>query len=151
MLHVFVVCSTAITEPGAYGMQHLHTRLSAPVAISNEERAFFIAFGERLTQLRKAQGLTQVQLAEALTVSQQAITAYESGQRRVPISSLPLLARTLNVTIEDLIGMPAARGGGKRGPAPKLQQQLERISALPKAQQRFVMQMLDTVLQQQAG
>jgi hypothetical protein len=31
----------------------------------------------------------------------------------------------------------------------KLQQQLERITRLPKAQQRFVMQMIDTVLQQQ--
>ena len=104
---------------------------------------------ERLAQLRKAQGLTQVQLADLLAVSQQAITAYESGQRRVPISALPQLARTLHVTVEDLIGVPAPRGAGKRGPAPKLQQQLERVSALPKAQQRFVMQMLDTVLQQQ--
>jgi hypothetical protein len=43
------------------------------------------------------------------------------------------------------------RSTGKRGPAPKLQQQLERITRLPKAQQRFVMQMIDTVLQQQAS
>ncbi len=38
----------------------------------------------------------------------------------------------------------------KRGPAPKLQQQLERISKLPKPKQRFVMQMLDTILAQQS-
>lgn len=131
-------------------MQHLHTHPSTPVAISNEERAFFVAFGERLAALRKDQRLTQVQLAELLDVSQQAVTAYESGQRRVPISTLPLLAQTLGVSVEDLIGVPAKRGPGKRGPAPKLQQQLERITQLPKAQQRFVMQMLDTVLQQQA-
>ena len=92
-----------------------------------------------------------MQLADALDVSQQAITAYESGQRRVPISSLPLLASTLGVSVEALIGAPARRGAGKRGPAPKLQQQLERVHALPKAQQKFVMQMLDTVLQQQGG
>jgi hypothetical protein len=49
---------------------------------------------------------------------------------------------------KDLIATPK-RSAPKRGPASKLQQQLERISALPKAQQRFVMQMLDTVLQQQ--
>ena len=85
-------------------------------------------------QRRKAQGLTQVQLADALDVSQQAITAYESGQRRVPISSLPLLASTLGVSVEALIGASAKRGAGKRGPAPKLQQQLERVHALPKAQ-----------------
>ena len=41
-----------------------------------------------------------------------------------------------------------SRSAGKRGPTPKLQRQLEQVSALPKAQQRFVMQMLDTVLQQ---
>lgn len=130
-------------------MQHLRIDLSPTVAISTDERAFFIAFGERLAGLRKGQGLTQVQLADALGVSQQAVTAYESGQRRVPISLLPLLAKTLGTTVEDVIGVQAARGTGKRGPAPKLQQQLERITRLPKAQQRFVMQMIDTVLQQQ--
>ena len=36
----------------------------------------------------------------------------------------------------------------KRGPAPKIQQQLERISQLPKTQQRLVMQMLEGVLAQ---
>lgn len=129
-------------------MQQLNTGFPTPVAISNEERAFFIAFGQRLAALRKAQGLTQVQLAELLDVSQQAITAYEGGQRRVPISTLPLLARTLGVSMEDLIGVPAARATGKRGPAPKLQQQLEQLSRLPKAQQRLVSQVIDSVLAQ---
>jgi hypothetical protein len=66
----------------------------------------------------------------------------------VPVSLLPRLARDLAVTVEDLIGAetPAAR----RGPAPKLLQQMERIQRLAKAQQRFVMQMIDTVLQQAA-
>jgi hypothetical protein len=36
----------------------------------------------------------------------------------------------------------------KRGPAPKLQQQIERITELPKFKQRFVSEMLDTVLAQ---
>jgi transcriptional regulator with XRE-family HTH domain len=90
-----------------------------------------------------------MQLAQTLSVSQQAITAYETGQRRVPISTLPLLAETLEISIEQLIGTPAKRRTGKRGPAPKLQQQLERISALPKAQQRAISVMLDSMLAQQ--
>jgi putative transposase len=103
----------------AYGMQHLRIDYPPTVAISTDERAFFSAFGERLAQQRKAQGLTQVQLAEALGVSQQAVTAYENGQRRVPISLLPLLARTLGVTVEDLIGVrshaaPASVGRRRR-------------------------------------
>lgn len=36
-------------------------------------------------------------------------------------------------------------------PAPKLQQQLEQLSRLPKAQQRLVSQLIDTVLQQHGG
>jgi hypothetical protein len=75
------------------------------------------------------------------------VTAYEVGRRRMPLSSLPEIARYLGVSVEELLGdnSPAAR---KRGPAPKLQQQIERIQKLPKTQQRFVMQMIDTVLQQ---
>lgn len=130
-------------------MAHPSLAASAPVAISDDERTFFIALGARIARLRKDQGITQVQLAEQLGVSQQTITAYESGNRRVPISHLPRLAALLGESIEELIGAPAKPN--KRGPTPKLLQQLERITALPKAQQRFVMQMLDTVLQQQAG
>ena len=37
---------------------------------------------------------------------------------------------------------------GKRGPAPKLQQQMERIQRSPKAQQGLVMQMINAVLAQ---
>ena len=59
---------------------------------------------------------------------------------------LPALATTLATTVESLIG--DASKPAKRGPAPKLQQQLDRISQLPKSQQRFVIQMLDTVIAQ---
>ncbi len=130
-------------------MAHLNSRTPTTVAISDDERAFFIQLGTRINRLRKGLGITQVQLAEQLSVSQQTVTAYESGNRRVPISHLPRLAALLGTSVEALIGQPAA--AGKRGPAPKLQQQLEQLSQLPRAQQRFVMQMLDTVLQQQSG
>jgi len=64
---------------------------------------------------------------------------------------LLLLARTFGVTVEDLIGVPAARSAGKHEPAPKIQQQLERITRVPKTRQRSVMQTSDTVLQQWAA
>lgn len=117
------------------------------VALSKEERAFFAQLGSRIAQLRKDQGITQVQLAEQLGVSQQTITAYEVGRRRIQVSALPTIAKTLRVPIEDLLNA-STKTASKRGPASKLQQQLEQISRLPKAQQKFVSQMLDTVLQQ---
>ncbi len=120
-----------------------------PVALSKQELAFFARLGARIAQLRKEQGITQVQLAETLGVSQQTITAYEVGRRRIQVSALPVIAQALGVSVEALVA--EAPKPGKRGPAPKLQQQLEQISRLPRAQQKFVMQMLDTVLQQPNG
>jgi hypothetical protein len=67
---------------------------------------------------------------------------------RVPVSAPPRLARALGVSVEELLGEPISAAAKKRGPAPKLQQQLERISKLPKPKQRFVIQMLDTILAQ---
>lgn len=60
---------------------------------------------------------------------------------------LATVAKLLGVALEDLVGEESKPA--KRGPAPKIQQQLERITQLPKTQQRVVMQMLDGVLQQQ--
>ena len=119
------------------------------VALSKEERAFFAQLGSRIAKLRKDQGVTQVQLAERLGVSQQTITAYEVGRRRIQVSALPVIAQALGVGVEELVGAPPAPR--KRGPAPKLQQQLEQLSRLPKAQQRLVSQLIDTVLQQHGG
>ena len=124
---------------------------TATMTISTTERVFFIALGERIAALRKARHVTQAQLAEALEVSQQTIQAYEVGRRRIPVSALPVVARTLSVSLEDLFGESAPSARGKRGPAPKWVRQLEAIAKLPKAQQRFVVQMLETVLAQAAS
>jgi transcriptional regulator with XRE-family HTH domain len=117
------------------------------VALSKEEQAFFVQLGNRIAQLRKDQDITQVQLAELLGVSQQTINAYEVGRRRIQVSALPVIARALHTSIEELIGDDTRRGS-KRGPASRLQQQLDQVSQLPKAKQKFVSEMLDTVLQQ---
>lgn len=111
-----------------------------------DEKQFFRELGARIAERRKAQAITQVQLAEALGVSQQTVTAYESGRRRMPVSSLPFLARLLGTTVEELIGEPARPG--KRGPTPMWQQKIERLSRLPKTQQKVVMEMLDGLLAQ---
>jgi len=57
------------------------------------------------------------------------------------------LADQLGVSVEELIGTPTKqRSAGKRGPTPKLQQQLEKIKALPVAEQRAISRVLDSVL-----
>ena len=117
------------------------------VAISQDEREFFIALGTRIAGLREGSQITQVQLGETLGISQSTVNAYELGHRRVPVSTLPLLARTLGVSVEELIGEDASQQR-KRGRTPKLMQHMERINALPKTQQKFVMQMIEMALAQ---
>jgi transcriptional regulator with XRE-family HTH domain len=125
-----------------------HFEIVVPTAMTPDEKAFFQAMGERIAESRKALDMTQAQLADELDVAQQVIASYEVGRRRMQLTLLPRLARALAVSVEELIGEEPQRS--KRGPAPKLLQQIERIHRLPKAQQRFVMQMIDTVLRQAA-
>lgn len=115
--------------------------------VTHDEKLFFKQLGARIAALRKDQGLTQVQLAEVLGLTQQMVASYEVGRRRVPVSLLPQIAETLATSLDELIGKKDVQPA-KRGPAPKLQQQIERIQQLPRTQQRFVMQMLDTVIAQ---
>jgi transcriptional regulator with XRE-family HTH domain len=119
-----------------------------PVTITTDERTFFISLGARIARLRKDQGITQVQLAEDLDVSQQTVNSYEVGRRRIPVSMLPRIAKRLGVAAEELINDDSGAAARKRGPAPKLQQQMDRITKLPKSQQRFVMQVIESVLAQ---
>lgn len=129
----------------------MNTAISIPTApppmtpMAPAEKAFCKAMGARIAGFRKGHGMTQVQLAELMGVAQQVVGSWEVGRSRVPVASLPRLARALAVTVADLVGEEAAPL--RRGPAPRLLQQVERIQRLPKSQQRFIMQMIDTALQ----
>ena len=80
-------------------MQHVKLPEMATMAISPDERAFFVELGARIAELRKAQGITQIQMADALGVSQQTINSYEVARRRIPVSALPILAQLFNINI----------------------------------------------------
>ena len=113
--------------------------------MTDDDTAFFKTFGQRLTDMRKARGLTQAQLGETLGLDQTAVASYEIGRRRVPLSLLAPLAKALGVSVAELV--EDEKGPGKRGPAPKLQRQLDQVTRLPQAKQKFVSEFLDTVLQ----
>ena len=68
------------------------------------------------------------------------------------IALLTRITETLAVGVEELIGEEDSAGTRKRrGPEPKLARQIEQVRQLPRSQQQFVSQMIDTVLQQQRG
>ena len=87
--------------------------------------------------LRQQAGMSQQAVADELGIAQQTLAHYEVGRLRMPVSLLPKLAELFGVPGDELLGLNAARAG-KRGPAPKLQQQIERLHRLPKAKQKLV-------------
>lgn len=114
-----------------------------------DEKSFYADIGKRIAQIRKAQNLTQTQLAEQLGIAQQTMAHYEGGSLRISVATLLAAAEALNVSVDDFLYESADnKGKAKRGPDSKLQQQIEKIRQLPRTKQQFVMEMLDTVIQQ---
>ncbi len=59
--------------------------------------------GTRISELRKAKGLKQDDIAEALGVSAQAVSKWENDISCPDITALPKLARLLGVTVDELL------------------------------------------------
>jgi len=114
--------------------------------VNSQEAKFFKAIGARIAEARKAQGLTQTQLAEHLGLAQQTYAHYENGRLRFPASILPTLIQVLGVASDELLGLETPKS--KRGPAPRFQQQIERVSQLPRTKQQVLMEILEAFLSQ---
>ena len=128
----------------------MRTTVYPPPAVNTKDESFFKELGARIAQARKEHSITQVQLAATLGIAQQTLAHYEGGRLRLPASLLPALAQELQLPVEDLLGQrSAAKARAKRGPVPALARHMQRISELPKTQQRFVIQMIETVLARQ--
>ena len=69
------------------------------------------------------------------------------GRLRLAVSTLYNLAQMLHTTTDELLSNES-KGTGKRGPASRLQQQVEEISQLPRSKQKLISEMLDGVIGQ---
>jgi transcriptional regulator with XRE-family HTH domain len=102
-------------------------------------------FGARLTQLRKAAGYTQVELAQALGTTQRMIAYYESRAEKAPAALLPQLAEALGVSTDEILGIKPLKKGKK--PDTRLQRRLQQIEKLDPKARRQITQLLDTFLE----
>ncbi len=64
-----------------------------------------ICFGENLKKLRLDNKLTQEKLAVSLGVSFQTVSKWEHGDTYPDITTLPLIARFFNTTVDELLGI----------------------------------------------
>jgi len=67
-------------------------------------RGFKMEFSERLKKLRKDTGLTQVDVASKLGISQQAYASWERGVKKPTQENLVKLSKILYVSVDYLLG-----------------------------------------------
>lgn len=115
------------------------------MSIRMESKQYFAALGAHVAFLRKQHGMTQAELARAIGVSQQAMFAYEWGERRISVLVLAKIAKVLTVAVEELIGMAQPARAPKRRLSPRAIRHAERILALSKTHQRFVVRIIDVL------
>ncbi len=104
------------------------------------------AFGKRLFSLRKARGLTQVQLAEALGTTQRVISYYETEAELPPSTAIIPLARVFGVSTDALLGLRPARVNGNASlQKQRLWKRFQKIEALPTKDQRAVIRLINSL------
>lgn len=64
-------------------------------------------FSDKIRELRKANGWTQIDLAAKLGVSKATVGMWETGNREAGVDKLKAIAELFNVTIDELLGKEA--------------------------------------------
>jgi transcriptional regulator with XRE-family HTH domain len=105
---------------------------------------------ERLVALRRAAGLTQHELAEALGVAQSTVAQWERSQTPPRSDVLPQMGRIFGVSVEEILNvegrLPAA-GRGRR-PTGKVWKLFEEVSTLPRRQQEKVIEFVSAFVKE---
>ena len=103
------------------------------------------AFGERLHAARTVAGLSQVQVAEKLGITQTSYADWERHPVALRPDQIELLTNILNIPVEQLYCTDAAktRRGGPIGRAKNL---FEQVSRLPRSQQQHVLRVVEDLL-----
>lgn len=102
--------NTAVSNPSRKGSaQAQNRRIKKVIVASNvkeEEDMFSMErVGKKIAQLRKGKNMTQLELADLMGVSFQAVSNWERGNSMPDISKLPELADIFGVSIDEILGM----------------------------------------------
>lgn len=100
----------------------------------------FYAIGKKVKAARKSLGLTQKELAEKTGYTESGISRVEKGEIDLPVSKIKVLATTLRVPVDYLIGEYLFQ---------KEQDPAELIKSLPKDQREMILKLIDQQIAKQ--
>ena len=97
-------------------------------------------FAKNIKNLRKEFGMTQTQLANKIFVNKSMVSAYEKGTRLPSLDSLISLSKTLNVSIDYLLGIKVDTSNDRETTID--------ISGLTEKQKKIVAELVETFREQ---
>ena len=106
------------------------------------------SFGERLAQLRKTAGYTQVEFAAEVDITQRMVAYYEAPDAQPPAHLLPQMAQVLGVGVgvDVLLGLSEQRSP-KRIATNRLERRLLEIDKFDAKAKSQITQLLDSFIE----
>lgn len=109
---------------------------------------------ERVARMRREKGLTQVEMAELLGVSQSVVSDYERGALRLHGELIAKVAEMLGISADEILGLaakPGARTAQSAATNRRLLRRLQQIESLPKRDQDALLRTIDAFLSKSAA
>jgi transcriptional regulator with XRE-family HTH domain len=63
----------------------------------------YVVLGKRIYKLRTEKGLSQAEVADAVTISRSDLSKIENGLRKMPVETLVKLSTVLEISVDDLV------------------------------------------------
>ena len=102
------------------------------------------SIGERLARFRKERGMTQVELADKIGITQSFVTSYERNRLRLHPEMLMRFAMALDVATDDILGFNTK--GSEPTLSLKIVRRMRRIADLNPSKQKALLQIIDGFL-----
>ncbi|MBB6478471.1 helix-turn-helix domain-containing protein [Spirochaeta isovalerica] len=103
-----------------------------------------IDIGENITRYRKQKGLTQVQLAAQIGITQKLISDYETGRVRLNAEMIIRLSQALEVSSDTILGISPVEDASPV--SLKISQRMRKIESLPPFDQKALLKTIDNAL-----
>jgi transcriptional regulator with XRE-family HTH domain len=131
------------TPPAAWPEKRPYTALM----VRKNARAARPRQGARVAELRRAAGLTQVELAHLIGEPQQNIAYWEQSDKPPRSDVLQRLAKALGVSVEDILDIDALPPR-QYGPMGKVRRVFDEVSKLPRRQQDKIVEFVSALVDQ---
>ena len=103
------------------------------------------SIGRRLAELRRARGLTQVEVAEQLGIAQSLYSHYECGRAGLDSRLVMELARILKASTDELLGVKPVKTDAA-GVQRTFLRRLQKLERLPRRDQQALLRTIDAFL-----